>query len=54
VHFWIGKQSSQDEYGTAAYKTVELDNFVSMRQRLTDRQTDRQTYTITQEAQNIK
>ena len=28
VHFWIGQYSSQDEYGTAAYKTVELDTLV--------------------------
>jgi len=28
VHFWIGLSSSQDEYGTAAYKTVELDTLL--------------------------
>lgn len=26
IYFWIGKDSSADEYGTAAYKTVELDD----------------------------
>ena len=28
LHFWIGEDSSQDEYGTAAYKTVELDTLL--------------------------
>ncbi|KAG7371288.1 gelosin/severin like protein [Nitzschia inconspicua] len=28
IHIWIGSESSQDEYGTAAYKMVEADEFL--------------------------
>ena len=32
IHFWIGKLSTPDKYGTAAYRTVDLYRHVSQSQ----------------------
>lgn len=34
VFMWIGEYSTQDEYGTAAYKTVELDDYLDRKATL--------------------
>ncbi|KAJ8972588.1 hypothetical protein NQ314_000116 [Rhamnusium bicolor] len=29
IHFWLGSRTNPDKSGVAAYKTVELDNFLN-------------------------
>lgn len=36
LHYWLGAASSQDEKGTCAYKTVELDDYINIKMKAGD------------------